>query len=73
MFYLLGMNKTTMIFALVITLTAVFAIASPMDVATAEIYDTVPESEGEHKDGEYKDGKSCPSKERKDQPQEQSL
>ena len=62
------MNKTTMTFAMVIALAAVFAIASPMDVATAQTSDAMPDGEGK----EYKDGKSCPSKERKAQSQEQS-
>ncbi|MDH3313700.1 MAG: hypothetical protein OEM28_11220 [Nitrosopumilus sp.] len=67
------MNKTTMTFAMVIALVAVFAIASPMDVATAQTSDAMPDGEGEeYKDGEHKDGKSCPSKERKAQSQEQS-
>jgi hypothetical protein len=50
-----------------------FAIASPMDVLTAQTSDAIPDGEGkEYKDGEHKDGKSCPSKERKAQSQEQS-
>ena len=59
-----------MTFAMVIALAAVFAIASPMDVATAQTYDAMPDGESE---GEYKEGKSCPVKERKDKSQEQSL
>ena len=68
------MNKATMTFAIVIALTAVFAIASPMGVATAQTSDTMPDGEGkgEYKDGEHKEGKSCPFKERKAQSQEQS-
>ena len=66
------MNKTTMTFAMVIALAAVFAIASPMDMATAQTSDATPNGEGEYKDGEHKEGKSCPSKERKAQSQEQS-
>lgn len=54
---------------MVIALSAVFAIASPMDVATAQTSDAMPDGEGE---GEHKDGKSCPFKERKAQSQEQS-
>ena len=68
------MNKTTMTFAMAIALAAVFAIASPMDVVTAQTSDAMPDGEGErdYKDGEHKDGKSCPFKERKAQSQEQS-
>ena len=63
-----------MTFAMAIALAAVFAIASPMDMAAAQTSDTLPngEGEGEYKDGEHKDGKSCPFKERKAQSQEQS-
>ena len=51
-----------MTFAMVIALTAVFAIASPMDMATAQTSDAMPngEGEGEYKDGEHKEGKVCP-------------
>ena len=67
------MNKTTMTFAMVIALAAVFAIASPMDMATAQTSDAMPDGEGgEYRDGEGKEGKSCPSKEGKAQSQEQS-
>ena len=66
------MNKTTMTLAMVIALAAVFAIASPMGVATAQTSDAMPDGEGEYKDGEHKDEKSCPVKERKAQSQEQS-
>ncbi len=64
------MNKTTMAFAMVIALAAVFAIASPVDVAVAQTSsDVMPHGEGSYKDGENKEGKSCPSKERKSQEQ----
>ena len=63
------MNKTTMAFAMVIALAAVFAIASPLDVAFAQTSDAMPDGEGNYKDGEGKEGKSCPSKERKSQEQ----
>ena len=65
-----------MTFAMVIALAAVFAIASPVDMAVAQTSETMPDSEqgkeggGEYKDdGEHKDGKSCPFKERKAQQQ----
>ena len=54
------MNKTTMTFAMMIALAAVFAIASPMDMATAQTSDPMPNGEGEYKDGEHKEGKVCP-------------
>ena len=56
------MNKSTMTFAMIIALAAVFAIASPMDMATAQTSDAMPngEGEGEYKDGEHKEGKVCP-------------
>ena len=65
------MKKTTMTFAMVIALAAVFAIASPIDVAVAQTTDAMPDGkgEGEYKDGENKEGKSCPNKERKLQEQ----
>lgn len=67
------MNKTTTVFAMVIALAAVFAIASPMDAAMAQTSESAPHGEqgedGEYKDGEHKDGKSCPFKERKAQEQ----
>lgn len=68
------MNKTAMTFAMAIVLAAVFAVASPMNVAIAQTSDAMPDGEGEgkYKDGERKDGKSCPFKERKAQSQEQS-
>lgn len=65
------MNKTTMTFAMVIALAAVFAIASPVDMAVAQTSDAMPDGEGEYKDGERKEGKSCGDKEKKN-PQEQS-
>lgn len=59
------MNKTVM-FSMVIALAAVFAIASPMDTATAQTSKAIPDGEsGEYRDGEGKEGKSCPSKEGK--------
>jgi len=64
------MNKTTMAFAMVIALAAVFAIASPVDVAVAQTSSyAVPYGEDSYKDEENKEGKSCPSKERKAQEQ----
>ena len=63
------MNKAVMTLAVVIALTAVFAIASPVDVAIAQTSDAMPDGEGEYKDGEH-EGKSCPSKERKSQEQQ---
>ena len=66
------MDKTTAAFA-VLALAAVFALVTPMDVAVAQTSNAMADGEGgEYKDGEYKDGKSCPSKERKAQSQEQS-
>lgn len=60
------MNKTTMTLVAVVALTAVFALASPFDVAVAQTTDVIPDGEGgEYKDGEHKEGKSCPFKERK--------
>ena len=59
-------NKTTMMLSMVVVLAAVFAIASPMDTATAQTSDAVPDGEGsDYKDGDNKEGKSCPSKEGK--------
>ena len=59
------MNKTV-VFSVVIALGAVFAIASPMDTATAQTSEVMPDGEGgEYRDGEGKEGKSCPSKEGK--------
>ena len=68
------MNKATMTFAMVIALAAVFAIASPVDMAVAQTSsgDAMPDGEGDkgdYKDKEGKDGKSCPFKERKAQQQ----
>jgi len=66
------MDKSTMAFAMVIALAAVFAIASPVDMAIAQTSDAMPDGEGgEYKDGKHKEGKSCGDKERKN-PQEQS-
>ena len=65
------MNKTTMAFAMISALTAVFALASPVDVAVAQTSDAMPDGEGSYKDGEHKEGKSCGDKERKNT-QEQS-
>lgn len=65
------MNKTKMTFVMVIALAAVFALASPFNVAVAQTYDVMADGEGEYKDGEH-EGKSCPNKERKSQSQEQS-
>ncbi len=63
------MNKSTMAIAMVIALAAVFAIASPVDVAVAQTSsDVIPYGEGNYKDGEH-EGKSCPGKERKLQEQ----
>ena len=58
------MIKTTMAFAVVIALAAVFAIASPVDMAVAQTSDAIPDGEGEYKDEEHKEGKSCGDKER---------
>ena len=56
--------NNTLVFAVVIALVAVFALASPFDVATAQSNDAVPDSDDSYKDGEH-EGKSCPNKERK--------
>ena len=53
------MNKTTVTLAMVIALAAVFAIASPMDMATAQTSDAMPNGEEEY-EGEHKEGKVCP-------------
>ena len=66
------MNKTTMTFAMVIALAAVFAITSPVDVAVAQTSGAVPDGDGGYDDGEHKEEKSCASKERKVPSQEQS-
>ena len=64
------MNKSTMTFAMIIVLAAVFTIASPVDVAVAQTSDALPDGEGgEYKDGDQKEGKSCGDKERKTQEQ----
>ena len=55
-----------MALAAVVVLAAVFAIASPVDVAVAQTSDAMPDGEGQYKDGEH-EGKSCPNKERKAQ------
>lgn len=64
-----------MTFALVIALAAVFAIASPLGVATAQsASDATPdgeEGEKDYKDGEHKEGKSCPNKEKRQLSQQQ--
>ena len=57
---------------MIIALAAVFAIASPMDMVTAQTSDAAPDGEGEYKEGEHKEGKSCPFKERPSQSQGQS-
>ncbi len=55
------MNKTTTAFTIVIILVAVFALATPFDIAVAQTTgEVIPDGEGEHKEG-----KSCPFKERK--------
>ena len=64
------MNKTTFALAAIVALAAVFALASPLDVAVAQT-DALPDGDGEYKDGEH-EGKSCPNKERKSQSMEQS-
>jgi len=65
------MNKTTTAFA-VLALAAIFSLVTPMDVAVAQTGNAMPDGEGgEYKDGDH-EGKSCPSKERKAQSQEQS-
>ena len=48
------MNKTTMVFAMVIALAAVFAIASPIDSAMAQTSESAPHGEQEG-NGDYKD------------------
>ncbi|MCA9811333.1 MAG: hypothetical protein KC483_00530 [Nitrosarchaeum sp.] len=60
------MNKAVMALAAVVVLAAVFAIASPVDVAVAQTSDAMPDGEEQYKDGEH-EGKSCPNKERKAQ------
>lgn len=64
------MSKTTLALAAIVVLAAVFALASPFDVAVAQT-DAMPDGDGEYKDGEH-EGKSCPNKERKSQSAEQS-
>lgn len=57
------MNKTTTAFTIVIALAAVFALATPFDIAAAQTTgEVIPDGDGE---GEHKEGKSCPFKERK--------
>ena len=60
----MNMNKAVMALAAVVVLAAVFAIASPVDVAVAQTSDAMPDGEEQYKDGEH-EGKSCPNKERK--------
>ena len=67
MTYYIPVNKTVMAFALVIALAAVFAVASPLDVAVAQNSDDVSD-EDKYQNGEHA-GKSCPNKERKSQEQ----
>jgi len=62
----MNMNKAVMALAAVVVLAAVFAIASPVDVAVAQTSDAMPDGEEQYKDGEH-EGKSCPNKERKAQ------
>ena len=60
------MDKTVMMFSMIIALAAVFAIASPTDTATAQTSDAMPDGDGgDYERGEGKEGKSCPSKEGK--------
>ena len=60
----MAMNKAVMALAAVVVLAAVFAIASPVDVAVAQTSDAMPDGDGQYNDGEH-EGKSCPNKERK--------
>ena len=60
------MNKTVAVLATAVVLAAVFAVASPVDVAVAQTSDAMPDGEEQYKDGEH-EGKSCPNKERKAQ------
>ncbi len=54
------MNKSTMSFAMIIALAAVFALAAaPVDVAMAQTSNALPDGEG-GEDGEHKEGKVCP-------------
>ena len=62
----MNMNKAVMALAAVVVLAAVFAVASPVDVAVAQTSDAMPDGEEQYKDGEH-EGKSCPNKERKAQ------
>jgi hypothetical protein len=57
-----------MAFALVIALAAVFAVASPLDIAVAQNSDNASDGEDKYQNGEHT-GKSCPNKERKSQEQ----
>ena len=60
------MNKTVAVLATAVVLAAVFAVASPVDVAVAQTSDAMPDDEEQYKDGGH-EGKSCPNKERKAQ------
>jgi len=62
----MNMNKAVMALAAVVVLAAVFAVASPVDVAVAQTSDAMPDGEEQYKDGGH-EGKSCPNKERKTQ------
>ena len=65
------MNAVTVTFA-VIALTAVFALALPVDTAVAQTDDRSPDgSDNQYKDGTH-DGKSCPNKEKKSASTDQS-
>jgi len=48
----------------ILALAAIFAMALPMDSATAQTSNVSPDGEGEYKDGEH-EGKSCPFKDKK--------
>jgi hypothetical protein len=48
----------------ILALTAIFAMALPMDSAVAQTSDISPDGEGEYKDGDH-EGKSCPFKDKK--------
>ena len=45
----------------ILVITAIFALALPMDSAVAQTLDVSPDGEGEYKDGDH-EGKSCPFK-----------
>ena len=53
------MKKSTMTFAMIIALAAVFALTAPTDVAMAQTSDALPDG-GDGEDGEHKEGKVCP-------------